>query len=187
MKRNKISQRLLLFLGVSKGDMADVEKHNSVYSYMLSSAISSFLRILANHCIIPSLRIRLFRASGIQIGQRAQVNLNVYFIDGFQKGLVILEDEVSVAPGVTFVASSHPNNSPLQTKYRIGKTDKIHVKKGAWIGTGAVINPGVVIGMCSIIGANAVVTKNVEDYAIMYGIPASKRGDVRDKKVNDDD
>ena len=47
------------------------------------------------------------------------------------------------------------------------------------MGVGAVILPGVTIGECSIIGANAVVTKDVEDYAVMAGTPAVKIGDVR--------
>ena len=177
--KNNMSQRILRFLGVSASDLPAVEKKNSVFQYALSAGFRSFLRLLANHCIVPSLRVALFRLSGIRIGKAVQVNLNVNFIDDFRAGLIILEDEVSVAPFVSFVASSHANNSKIYSVYKLGATGPVRVRSGAWVGVGAVILPGLTIGECSVIGANAVVTRNVEDYAIMAGIPAVKIGDVR--------
>jgi maltose O-acetyltransferase len=177
--KNNFSQRILHLLGVSTGDFSAVEKSKSVFHYSFNAAFRSFLRLLANHCIIPSLRVVLFRYSGIKIGKRVQVNLNVNFIDDFISGLITIEDEVSVAPFASIVASSHANYSRIYSVYKLGAMGPVRIKSGAWIGVGAVVLPGLTVGECSIIGANAVVTKDVEDYAVMVGIPAVKIGDVR--------
>jgi len=142
----------------------------------------SLTRLVARHTIIPPLRKLMFRSTGISIGKKTFINLDVYFFDEFRPGMVQIEDEVAIAPRVTFAAASHPNDSFIGKEYHLNKLAKIHVKKGAWIGTGVVILPGITIGKGAIIGANAVVTKDVDDFAIMAGVPAKKIGDVRDKK-----
>ena len=50
--------------------------------------------------------------------------------------------------------------------------EEIVIKKGAWIGAGASILPGVTVGKYAIVGAGAIVTKDVPDYAVVVGIPA---------------
>jgi len=57
----------------------------------------------------------------------------------------------------------------------------IVIGKGSWIAAGAIVLGGVNIGDNVIVAAGAVVTKNVEDFAIVAGIPASKIGDTRDR------
>ena len=142
----------------------------------------SLTRLIARHMIIPPLRKLMFQSTGIVIGRKTFINLDVYFFDEFKQGLILIDDEVAVAPRVTFAAASHPNDSFIGREYNLNKLAKIHVKKGAWIGTGVVILPGITIGKGAIIGANAVVTKDVGDFAIMAGVPAKKIGDVREKQ-----
>ncbi|PIQ86228.1 MAG: galactoside O-acetyltransferase [Candidatus Omnitrophica bacterium CG11_big_fil_rev_8_21_14_0_20_43_6] len=175
---------LINIFGISEVDKRTNGGCKNIVSYLVCSAVRSFLRLLANHCIIPSLRVYLFRLSGIKIGRKASVNMSVAFLDGFCPGRICLEEEVAVAPFVSLVADSHPNNSILYRKYAIHQYGKILVQQGAWLGAGCVILPGVTIGKASIIGANAVVTSDVDDYAIMAGVPARKIGDVREKKVD---
>lgn len=141
----------------------------------------SLLRLVANHCIIQAWRVQLFRWSGIKIGRRVMINMNTVFMDEFERGRIELEDEVSVAPFVSFVAVSHPNQSVLGRDYHVRRAGNIRVGAGAWIGVGAVVLPGVTIGRAAVVGANAVVTGDVEEFAIMAGVPARKIGDVRDK------
>ena len=50
--------------------------------------------------------------------------------------------------------------------------EKIIIKKGAWIGAGASILPGVTVGKYAIVGAGAIVTKDVPDYSVVVGTPA---------------
>jgi len=175
---------LTKIFGISEGDKKNTGGYKNIVSYLVFSASSSFLRLLANHCIIPSLRVSLFRLSGIKIGRRATVNMNVVFLDDFYPGRICLEEEVAIAPFVSLVADSHPNNSILYRKYAMHRSGNILVRQGAWLGVGCVILPGVTIGRASIIGANAVVTSDVDDYAIMAGSPARKIGDVREKKID---
>lgn len=52
------------------------------------------------------------------------------------------------------------------------KEAPIVIKEGAWIGPHVTILGGVTIGRGAVIGANSVVTKDVPDYAVVYGIPA---------------
>jgi acetyltransferase-like isoleucine patch superfamily enzyme len=118
--------------------------------------------------------------SGIKIGKKVMINMDTKFIDNWKKGLIEIEDEVSMGPFVSLVAEAMPNYSFLG-KYNTFKTGKVIIRKGAWIGVGVVILPGVEIGMGAIVGANAVVTKDVEPFAIVAGVPAKKMGDVREK------
>jgi acetyltransferase-like isoleucine patch superfamily enzyme len=60
-------------------------------------------------------------------------------------------------------------------------TVKTLVKRCASIGSNATILPGVTIGERAIVGAGAVVTNDVPDYAIVAGVPARVIGDVRDR------
>ena len=49
---------------------------------------------------------------------------------------------------------------------------KVTVKKNAWLGMNVTICPGVTIGRYAVVGAGAVVTKDVPDYAVVGGVPA---------------
>jgi len=79
---------------------------------------------------------------------------------------VYLEDDVFISHGVMFTNDLYPKVG-VHVKYL-----KTIIKKGASIGTNATIIAGVTVGQYSIIGAGAVVTKNVEDYSIYAGNPA---------------
>lgn len=86
---------------------------------------------------------------------------------------LVLEDYVGWGPGAKVLGSEHvgtPAEVPIiQTDLRIAP---VIVKRGADIGTGAVILPGVTVGEGAIVGAGAVVTADVPDYAIAAGVPA---------------
>ena len=86
---------------------------------------------------------------------------------------LILEDYVGWGPGAKVLGSTHtalPIDIPIiQTNLEIAL---VTVKMGADIGMNAAILPGVTIGEGSIVGAGAVVTKDVPPYAIVAGVPA---------------
>lgn len=67
-----------------------------------------------------------------------------------------------------------PEKRPLSSK------GKIHISENVWIGEGASILAGVTIGQGSIIGTNAVVTKDIPPYSIAVGIPAKVIKNIRD-------
>jgi acetyltransferase-like isoleucine patch superfamily enzyme len=86
---------------------------------------------------------------------------------------LIIEDYVGWGPGAKVLGSAHtglPLDLPiLQTDLEI---KPVRIKTGADIGVNATILPGVTIGEGSIVGAGAVVTKDVPAYAIVAGVPA---------------
>ena len=83
-------------------------------------------------------------------------------------GGIEFEDGVMVAPGVRIATINHDMNQ-RHTKYTYGK---VTIKKNAWIGMNVTICPGVTIGRYAVVGAGAVVTKDVPDYAVVGGVPA---------------
>lgn len=98
----------------------------------------------------------------------------------------VIGKRVSIAPNVTLVLSSNPNNGdeiarlPYVSK-RLVKHESIVIEDEAWIGTGAIILPGITVGRCSIIGAGCVLTRDADSYGIYVGVPGRKIGDVRKK------
>lgn len=131
--------------------------------------------------IVPPLRMALFRYTGIRIGENVMINMDTRFIDDFTPGMIQIDKGAAIAHNVTFVATSYANKSFIREIYALDSVGKIHVREGAWIGAGAVLQPGVTIGKGAIVGSNTVVTKNVEEFSIVAGVPARKIGDVRDK------
>lgn len=94
---------------------------------------------------------------------------------------VEIESGVFVGPQVCFANDKTPravlpDGMPKKDKdWIVGSTK---VKIGASIGTGSIVLPGVTIGKWAMIGAGSVVTKDVPDYALVFGNPASIRGYV---------
>ncbi|MBW4619762.1 MAG: N-acetyltransferase [Cyanosarcina radialis HA8281-LM2] len=118
---------------------------------------------------------------GTSIGKRCKISSHSFLCEG-----VTIEDEVFVGHGVMFTNDLYPQatneDGSLQTEadWQVVKT---LVKRGASIGSNATILPGITIGNRATIGAGAVVTKDVPDYAIVVGVPARVVGDVRDRRL----
>lgn len=89
------------------------------------------------------------------------------------QGGVTIEENVLMADKINIIANQHVFNDikkPIIAQSCIAKP--ILIKKGAWIRINATILSGVTVGENSVIGANAVVTKNIPDYTVAVGIPA---------------
>jgi UDP-2-acetamido-3-amino-2,3-dideoxy-glucuronate N-acetyltransferase len=103
------------------------------------------------------------------VGARCKVSSHTFVCEG-----VTIEDEVFVGHGVVFINDKQPRactDGQLQTESD-WKVMPTRVKKGASIGSGAVIMCGVTIGERAMIGAGAVVTGDVPDGAVVAGVPA---------------
>ena len=100
----------------------------------------------------------------LKIGNNVYINSNCL---AMARGGITIEDNVMLAANVQLLSNNHDeyNRQILLCK-------PIHIKKGAWIGAGASILPGVTIGKHAIVGASAVVTKDVGDYEVVVGVPA---------------
>ncbi len=117
---------------------------------------------------------------GVKIGSFCKVSSHSFICEG-----VTIEDKVFVGHGVMFINDLYPRSATgnqLQTEAD-WKVVPTLVKSGASLGSGSVILGGVTLGKECLIGAGAVVTKEVPDYAIVTGVPGKITGDVRKKNT----
>jgi acetyltransferase-like isoleucine patch superfamily enzyme len=105
-----------------------------------------------------------------KIGKNCKISSHSFICEG-----VIVEDNVFVGHGVTFINDTYPRattpNGDLQTE-EDWKVEPTLVKKGASLGSGATILANLVIGESALVGAGSVVTHDVPDNAIVAGSPA---------------
>lgn len=102
---------------------------------------------------------------GVIIGDNCKVRPFVFIPTG-----VIIENDVFVGPNVTFTNDKYPK---AKGDWALLKTT---VKSGVSLGANCVVLPGVTIGREALVGAGAVVTKDVPDRAIVAGNPARRVG-----------
>jgi acetyltransferase-like isoleucine patch superfamily enzyme len=112
------------------------------------------------------------------IGRRCKISSHTFVCEG-----VTIEDHVFVGHGVMFINDSYPRattpTGDLQTE-KDWKVEQTVVKAGASIGSGATILSNVTIGERALIGAGAVVTRDVPPDTIVAGNPAKVIRSIRD-------
>ena len=104
---------------------------------------------------------------GVVLGKNVKVQNNVSIYTG-----VKCEDDVFLGPSCVFTNVTNPRSAVI----RRGDYAETIVKKGASIGANATIICGNNIGNFALIGAGAVITKEVPNYALMVGNPAKQMG-----------
>ena len=119
---------------------------------------------VGERCILGQ---NVFIDNNTLIGSGVKIQNNVSVYNG-----VVLEDDVFLGPSMVFTNVINPR-SFIERKQEFKKT---LIKKGATIGANATILCGIEIGSYAMIGAGAVVTKSVPDYALMTGNPARQTG-----------
>ena len=125
---------------------------------------------LMPNCVIGencSLGQNVYVASHVTLGNNVKVQNNVSIYEG-----VVCEDDVFLGPSMVFTNVVNPRSAVV----RKNEFKKTLVRKGATIGANATILCGIEIGEFAFIGAGAVVTKNINSYALVTGNPAKQTG-----------
>ena len=123
-----------------------------------------FLPVIGARC---SLGQNVVVMNGTRIGDNCKIQNNVSIYEGVE-----LEDDVFCGPSMVFTNVLNPR-SHISRKHEYRST---RVRRGSSIGANATIVAGVTLGEYSFIGAGAVVTTDVLDYALMVGVPARRIG-----------
>jgi len=118
-----------------------------------------------------SIHMRAYiRGRRIRLGKNSIVNHSC-MLDG--RDIISIGENVSISPYVHIITASHDANS----------SDFAYVSKPViiedyvWLGSRATVLPGVTIGKGAVVATGAVVTKNVDPYAVVAGVPARKIGE----------
>ena len=119
---------------------------------------------IGNHC---NLGQNVVVSPSVVIGNNVKIQNNVSIYTGVE-----LEDDVFCGPSMVFTNVINPR-SHIERKHEYRRT---LVRKGASIGANATVVCGVTIGQYAFIGAGAVVTHDVPDYALVVGCPAEHAG-----------
>lgn len=107
-------------------------------------------------------------SSHVSLGDRSSIGDEAYIL-----GKVTIGKDVMTAARCAFIASNHNiNRTDVPMNQQGGKDDPIIIGNNVWIGYGSSIMAGVHVGDGAVIGAGAVVTKDVPDNAIVGGVPA---------------
>ena len=109
----------------------------------------------------------VFIAADVQVGSNVKIQNNISLYTG-----VIVEDDVFLGPSMVFTNVINPRS-------HVNRKDEYRttlIRKGASIGANATILCGITLGQYCFVGAGAVVTHDVPDYALVYGSPARIMG-----------
>lgn len=88
-------------------------------------------------------------------------------------GGIVIEDNVNISTGCRVVGVNH-KAGPVGVDYRFAPcwTAPIHLKRGCWLATNAIVLPGITVGEGAVVMAGSLVTKDVPDWAFVGGVPA---------------
>ncbi len=154
--------------------MSNIDKTVFIHSHALvdegvtlgaRTRVWAFAHILSNAALGADCNVcdHVFIENLVKIGNRVTIKCGVQIWDG-----ITLEDDVFVGPNATFTNDLLPRSR----QYPEHGFPKTLVKRGASIGGNATILPGLIIGEFAMVGAGAVVTKDVPPYALVVGNPA---------------
>lgn len=132
--------------------------------------IWAFVHILSGARIGADCNIcdHVFIENDVVIGDRVTVKSGVELWDGIR-----IEDDVFIGPNATFTNDPFPRSKQYPERFQ-----QTVVRRGASVGANATILPGIQVGMNSMVGAGAVVTRDVPPNAIVVGNPAQIKGYV---------
>lgn len=115
---------------------------------------------------------RLIIGDGVWVGSETLIRAS-------PDSTVAIGKNVDIAPRVLIWTGTHPVMHDGERAAGPGMSKNITIKDGSWIAASSTIAPGVTIGCCSVVAAGAVVTKDVPDYVLVAGCPATIKKRLR--------
>lgn len=112
--------------------------------------------------------LRVDYGSHLSIGARTFINYNLTALD---VAPITIDNDVQIGPNVQLLTPTHPV-APEPRRAKVEGAKPITIRGNVWIGGGAMILPGVTVGENSVIGAGAVVIRNVPAKVVVVGNPA---------------
>jgi acetyltransferase-like isoleucine patch superfamily enzyme len=181
---------------VLKMDEALSKISNRFYNWYLDFKLF-IIHIISLYMPFWSLRRLIFRHSGVRIGKGSTIHMGCKFFEprnvqigedtivgegAFLDGRESLKigSHVDIASQVLIYNSEHDIESPQFEAI----SEPVNIADYVFIGPRAIILPGVNIGKGAIIAAGAVVTKDVKDFSIVVGVPATKISERKTKYLN---
>jgi acetyltransferase-like isoleucine patch superfamily enzyme len=137
--------------------------------FLFVKMVNYLLERLAYNCPFNSWRVKFHKWRGVNIGKNVMIGFQVT-LDHSYPEYITIEDDVSLAGNNYLLAHSNPY--PHFKNVLESFAAPVTIKKGAWIGIGAMILPDVTVGEYSIISAGSVVHKNIPPRVIAGGVPA---------------
>lgn len=132
-----------------------------------------FFGKLDGWCWIQS-GVTIVHSDRLRVGKHFACNTGTYI--GAAGGITI-GDYVLLGTNVTITSGVHPTHGRTPPIWqRPVEYKPVVIEDDVWLGAGVVILPGVTVRRGTVVGANSVVTKNTEEYAIYVGAPARKIG-----------
>lgn len=125
------------------------------------------MRFDADSTLLVNGRIVVSDPKKVRIGRGVSLNEGVFFGG---KETITIGNWVHISPYV--VLNTGSLNLEEFGEHRSHRYFPIHIEDNVWIGSNALINPGVRLGRDCVVGAGAVVTKDVAPYTVVAGVPA---------------
>lgn len=161
-------------------------------SAILDYAVELLMAFLPQNALSMKIKAWSMRTRGSRIGQRTKIWRNVWVDD---LSCLRIDDDVTIGHGALLICGGGVHIAArtmiahgaklLSSGHRIPATHDeplrwtgpeqapIEIAEDVWVGAGAIVLGGVCIGRGAIVAAGAVVTKNVPEYCVVAGIPAS--------------
>lgn len=147
---------------------------------MAPTVMGVFLRAIASKIFFRKIkgfpwiqpRVTIIHSERIVVGTHLAINTGTYInaVGGIEFG-----NNVLIGSNVTISSGEHPIKGVFPPIFsRVVTPKRIVIHDDVWIGAGVVILPGITLAKGTVIGANAVVTKDTEEYAVYVGVPAKK-------------
>ena len=127
-------------------------------------------------------KVRIAPGAIVRVKDQSAVGSRVFIgLYSYINGSVTIEDDVLIGPHCSLTAGHHkfdPATGCFSARTNNDYDNSILIGRGSWLAAGVTVTAGVHIGRANLICANAVVTKNTQDYAIMAGVPARQVGRI---------